>query len=154
MDLTKSWVIVIGIPVPDNSQPTPLSGVTASVGFYRSSALTESSFVELTNQVFDQNFTNGNDAKAWLNLNGYWTSFNDVTPTPTATVGTSPTPTPTTTLTATPTQTGTPTGTPASTSTSDCDSNYLLRHRHQQVLQLRQEHHAETQTPTPTGNTC
>ena len=66
---------IICIPVSGNTQPTPLSGVTASVGFYRSSALTESSFVILTNQVFKQNFIDGVDAKEYLNDNGYWTSY-------------------------------------------------------------------------------
>ena len=101
---------IIAQSVPDNSQPTPLSGVTASVGFFRSPLLTESSFVEYTNSIFDQNFVDGNEAKTWLNDNGYWTSFNDVTPTPTATVGTSPTPTKTPTN--TPTNTPTPTSNP------------------------------------------
>jgi hypothetical protein len=54
---------IIAQSVPDNSQPTPLSGVTASVGFFRSPLLTESSFVEYTNSIFDQNFVDGNEAK-------------------------------------------------------------------------------------------
>jgi hypothetical protein len=66
---------VITQSVSGNTQPTPLLGVTASVGFFRSPLLTESSFVEYTNSIFGQNFINGNDAKTWLNNNGYWTSF-------------------------------------------------------------------------------
>jgi hypothetical protein len=66
---------VIAAPVSGNTQPTPLSGVTASVGFFRSPLLTESSFVEYTNSIFEQNFEDGNEAKTWLNNNGYWTSF-------------------------------------------------------------------------------
>ena len=66
---------VITIPVSGNTQPTPIPGVFASVGFNRSADLTEGSFVELTNNVFNQNFVNGNDAKTWLNNNGYWTSY-------------------------------------------------------------------------------
>ena len=66
---------IIGIPVSGNTQPTPLSGVTASVGFYRSETLSESSFVILTNQIFEQNFIDGYEAKTWLNDNGYWTSY-------------------------------------------------------------------------------
>ncbi len=68
---------IIALSVPDNSQPTPLSGVTASVGFFRSPELTEISFVEYTNSVFEQNFVDGNETKTWLNENGYWTSFNN-----------------------------------------------------------------------------
>lgn len=49
--------------------------VSAYVGFWRSSALTENSFIELTNNLFNQNFTGGTDAVSWLNTNGYWTSF-------------------------------------------------------------------------------
>ena len=66
---------VIAIPVPGNTQPTPFIGVTASVGFYRSDSLTENSFVELTNNLFAQSFTGGNEAATWLNDNGYWTSY-------------------------------------------------------------------------------
>jgi hypothetical protein len=86
---------VIAVPVPDNTQPTPIPGVFASVGFYRSEFLTEGSFVELTNTVFGQNFANGTDCKTWLNDNGYWTSFVPplVTPTPTNTQTPSVTPT-------------------------------------------------------------
>lgn len=68
---------VIGTSVPSNTQPTPISGVTASVGFWRSPQLTEISFVEFTNGLFDQNFTGGTEAKTWLNTNGYWTSYKD-----------------------------------------------------------------------------
>jgi hypothetical protein len=66
---------VIGIPVPSNTQPTPLSGVTASLGFFRSPLKTQVSFVEFTNSLFGQNFTGGTEAKQWLNTNGYWTSY-------------------------------------------------------------------------------
>ena len=66
---------VIAVPVSGNTQPTPLSGVTASVGFWRSADLTEGSFVELTNTVFNQSFTTANQAQNWLNNNGYWSSY-------------------------------------------------------------------------------
>jgi hypothetical protein len=52
--------------------------VPASVGFWRSPLLTEESFVEFTNELFDQSFTGGTQAKNWLNTNGYWTSYRDV----------------------------------------------------------------------------
>lgn len=67
---------VIGVPVPSNTQPTEIPGVFASVGFYRSDDLTEGSFINLTNIVFGQNFSTGNQAKTWLNSNGYWTTYN------------------------------------------------------------------------------
>jgi hypothetical protein len=51
---------------------------TASVGFLRSSVLTEQSFVDLVNSRFNQNFTTGDDAKTWLNGSGYWTSWGAV----------------------------------------------------------------------------
>jgi hypothetical protein len=91
----ESTGYVIAVPVPGNTQPTEIPGVFASVGFYRSADLTENSFVELTNTVFGQNFTNGTDCKTWLNDNGYWTSFVPplVTPTPTNTQTPSVTPT-------------------------------------------------------------
>ena len=68
---------VIALSVSDNTQPTPLSGITASVGFFRSEFLTENSFVDLTNSLFSQSFTGGTQAKTWLNSNGYWTSYSD-----------------------------------------------------------------------------
>jgi hypothetical protein len=69
---------IIGESVPDNSQPTPIPNVTASVGFYRSDEKTEVSFLSLVNQKFSQSFVNGVDAKEWLNTNGYWTSFSTI----------------------------------------------------------------------------
>jgi hypothetical protein len=70
---------VVAQSVPDNSQPTPIEGVFASVGFFRSSELTESSFVDLANTLAagaDSWAPNqGAQAKIWLNNNGYWTSF-------------------------------------------------------------------------------
>jgi len=66
---------VIAQSVSGNTQPTPLSGVTASVGFFRSSSLTEISFIELSEVISGQNFTTGSEAKTWLNNNGYWTSY-------------------------------------------------------------------------------
>ena len=122
---------VIALPVPDDSQPAP-DGRTASLAFNRSTGLTESSFVELTNYLFGQSFTTGNDASIWLTSNGYWNSWNLPTPTPTPTPTLTPTltatstptltptltqtitPTITSTLTPTPTRTGTPTPTPTS----------------------------------------
>ena len=101
---------VIAKPISGNTQPTPLSGITASVGFGRSPLKTEQSFVDYTNSVFSQSFASGSEAKTWLNNNGYWTSYVQLaTPTPT------PTNTPTNTTTRTPTPTVTPTITPSNT---------------------------------------
>lgn len=66
---------VIAYTQPDGLHPTEV-GITASVGFKRSINKTESSFIDLANQISGQNFPSGNDAKDWLNTNGYWTSWN------------------------------------------------------------------------------
>jgi hypothetical protein len=66
---------VIATPVSGNTQPTPISGVTASVGFYRSTGLTDASFIELTNSVFNQTFTTANYSSYYLTTNGYWNSY-------------------------------------------------------------------------------
>jgi len=71
----------IGIPVPSGTQSTPIVGLSAFLGFIRSSALTESSFVQMTNSTFGQSFTGGTQCKTYLNNNGYWTSWgNPYTP--------------------------------------------------------------------------
>jgi len=69
---------VIAVPVSGNTQPTPIPGVFASVAFYRSADLTAESFVELTNNVFNQSFTTANQASTWLTNNGYWDSITNV----------------------------------------------------------------------------
>lgn len=72
---------VIARSVPGNNQPVPVgTGATgASVGFFRSSALTEPSFISIANYVAGPSgggpFASGSAAKTWLNANGYWTSF-------------------------------------------------------------------------------
>jgi hypothetical protein len=51
----------------------------ASVGFFRSSALTDPSFISIANAVAGPSgggpFASGSAAKTWLNANGYWTSY-------------------------------------------------------------------------------
>jgi hypothetical protein len=66
---------VIAQSVSGNTQPTPLSGITASVGFFRSTDLTEGSFITLSEIIAGQSFATGEEAKTWLNNNGYWTSY-------------------------------------------------------------------------------
>ena len=109
----ESLGYVIAVPVSGNTQPTPLSGITASVGFWGTEVLSnpfsDTTFVNLVNEGFGKTFTNVNDAKNWLDVNGYWTSWVPPTPTPTPTM--TPTITPTVTPTITPTRTPTPTPT-------------------------------------------
>lgn len=104
---------VIAQSVPGNTQPTPLSGITASVGFFRSDDLTEGSFITLSETISGQSFANGNDAVTWLNNNGYWTSYVPVPVTPSPTPSITPTRTPRPTV--TPTRTLGPTPTPTNT---------------------------------------
>lgn len=51
--------------------------ISAYLGFWRSPLLTENSFVELVNNLFNQSFTGGTQAKNYLNTNGCWTSYSD-----------------------------------------------------------------------------
>lgn len=66
---------VIANPKPSNNQPTP-DGKSASVGFWRSSALTDNSFISLVQSICKtQSFASTTDAKTWLTNSGYWTSY-------------------------------------------------------------------------------
>jgi len=68
---------VIAMPSSGNTQPTP-TGVypsTASLKFKKSKALTDNSFIDLTNNIFNQSFTGATDASVWLKNNGYWNSY-------------------------------------------------------------------------------
>ena len=73
---------VIAQSVPSDTQPTPVSGVLASVGFFRSDALTDGSFIDLADIIAGPSgggpFVTGTEAKAWLNTNGYWTSYGEL----------------------------------------------------------------------------
>lgn len=66
---------VIAHETAAGNQPNQ-DGIPAYVGFWRSGS-TEASFVELANLVAAgaATFTTGNEAKTWLNANGYWTSY-------------------------------------------------------------------------------
>jgi hypothetical protein len=66
---------VITQSVSGNTQPTEIPGVFASLGFFRSTDLTEGSFITLSETIAGQSFATGEDAKTWLNNNGYWTSY-------------------------------------------------------------------------------
>jgi hypothetical protein len=133
---------VICQPVSGNTQPTPISGVTASVGFYRTSGFTDIGFVRLCNTLPERKgqpkFRTPNEATAWLTDNGYWTNY--IAPTPTPTPSHTPTPsitptytvTPTNTTTNTPTPSYTPTHTPTPTATLP---HYLLQEDLSALLQ-------------------
>ncbi len=58
-----------------NGQHIGADGIQAYLGFRRSTAKTEASFIELANNFTGQTFTTGDGAKTWLNNNGYWTSW-------------------------------------------------------------------------------
>ena len=62
-----------GVPADYNF----LGNVSASVGFSRSSDLTDSSFINTANSIAGPSgpFASGSAAKTWLNANGYWTSY-------------------------------------------------------------------------------
>ena len=113
----ESLGYVIAVPVSGNTQPTPLSGITASVGFWGTEVFpnpfSDTTFINLVNEAFSQSFTNIDDANSWLGSNGYWTSWVPATPTPTPTNTITPTPT----NTITPTITQTPSITPTNTIT-------------------------------------
>lgn len=55
-------------------------GTVAYVEFFISSELSDESFVSLSETISDQFFADGASAKAWLNSNGYWTSWEDSSP--------------------------------------------------------------------------
>jgi hypothetical protein len=71
---------IITQSVSGNTQPTPLFGITASVGFFRTEDFTDGSFITLSETISQQSFATAADAKTWLNDNGYWTSYGLTTP--------------------------------------------------------------------------
>jgi Concanavalin A-like lectin/glucanases superfamily len=119
---------VIAAPVSGNTQPTPLSATTASVGFYRTSTFDNNEFIQLSEIVAyeygnPQTFLSASDASTWLTNNGFWNSYSPVvtttlTNTPTPTNTPTNTITPSVTSTNTPTNTVTPTKTPTVTPTT------------------------------------
>ena len=58
-----------------DTQPTPISGITASVGFFRTSGFNDNEFVDITNILLNSNYTNALDASTNLTANGYWNSY-------------------------------------------------------------------------------
>jgi hypothetical protein len=66
---------VIAQSVSGDTQPTPVSGVTASVGFNRTSYFCDSEFVSLANRVSNQSYTAATEAASGLTSLGYWNSY-------------------------------------------------------------------------------
>jgi len=65
---------VIAHSVPTGTQPNPL-GISAYVGFWRSSVLTENSFIQKAEYVSGKNYTTGDEAYIWMNGFGHWSSW-------------------------------------------------------------------------------
>jgi hypothetical protein len=70
---------VIAAPVAAENQSTP-TGAIGTVQFWKSTALTDPSFISIANYVKRNSggasdLTTAADAKTWLNDNGYWTSY-------------------------------------------------------------------------------
>ena len=72
---------VIAHPVPSGTQPTPVPGVSASLGFNRTVDFTDESFISLANYVAytyggtAANFGSAVLASTWLTANGFWNSY-------------------------------------------------------------------------------
>jgi hypothetical protein len=71
---------VIAAPVSGGTQPTPIVGVFAYLGFYRTEDFTDTSFINLSEYVTNeygnpQNFSSANEASNWLTTNGFWNSY-------------------------------------------------------------------------------
>jgi hypothetical protein len=71
---------VIAIPVSGNTQPTPIPGVFASIGFFRTKTFSDNEFINLSQFVSGkfndpQTFTGATEASTWLTNNGYWNSY-------------------------------------------------------------------------------
>lgn len=65
---------VIAHTVPSGNQPNT-KGLSCSIGFWRTTALTDQSFLTLVKQTVGQTFATASTAATWLNSNGYWTSW-------------------------------------------------------------------------------
>jgi hypothetical protein len=147
---------VIAHEVPPGNQPTQVE-VDASLAFWRSTSLTDQSFLDLLNVLPITRglplFTNVTDAQTWLSNNGHFTTYgsNLPTPTPTGTPLPTATPTPlpvTDTPTPAPTDTPTPTPTPTPTSVSTSTPTPLPATSTPTPVAATS---TPTPTPTPTG---
>jgi len=66
---------VICKPVPSGTQPTPLPGIYAFIGFSRTDGFDDNKFIQVTNTILSSNYTNAIDASLALTTNGYWNSY-------------------------------------------------------------------------------
>jgi len=66
---------VICKPVPSGTQPTPLPGIYAFIGFSRTDGFDDNKFIQVTNTILSSNYTNAIDASLALTNNGYWNSY-------------------------------------------------------------------------------
>lgn len=66
---------VICKPVPSGTQPTPLPGIFAFIGFSRTDGFDDTKFVQASNTILSSNYTNAIDASLALTANGYWNSY-------------------------------------------------------------------------------
>jgi hypothetical protein len=117
---------VIAYPVSGGTHQTPISGVTAYLGFKGTKNMTNpfsaSTFLELVNSYIPSPpgpFSSATEASTFLTDNGYWNSYPVLTPAVTSTSTVTPTNTETPTNTPTPTVTDTPTQTPTNTPTPE-----------------------------------
>ena len=69
----EDWGYVIAKDNPSGQLAADLT--TAYLGFWRSTALTDSSFIELGNDLLNSNHATANEVKTALNTAGYWTSY-------------------------------------------------------------------------------
>ena len=66
---------VIAQPVSGDTQPTPIPGVTGSVGFFRTSGFNDNEFVDIANILLNTNYSDPYIASSALTSNGYWNSY-------------------------------------------------------------------------------
>ena len=66
---------VIAQPVSGDTQPTPVFGQTASVGFFRTNGFDDNEFIDIANILLNSNYDNAPDASTGLTTNGYWNSY-------------------------------------------------------------------------------
>ena len=66
---------VIAQPVSGDTQPTPIPGVTASVGFFRTNGFDDNEFINITNILLESNYTDAFLASSALTANGFWNSY-------------------------------------------------------------------------------
>lgn len=66
---------VIAQPVSGDTQPTPIPGVTGSVGFFRTNGYDDIEFLDIANILLGSNYTDAFLASSALTANGFWNSY-------------------------------------------------------------------------------